>query len=321
MIDICTVQPNKISANTKSKFFFFHGEPGTWKTTVASQFPKSLLLGFEIGYQFIDGVRAVPMTTWSDVKDLYRQLKTNKAKEMYDTIIFDTVSNAYQMCYNYVLGQFGVDDPGKVPFGKGWRAIREEFGILKNISKLGYGLVFIAHSKESEITNEKTGQVTIKVKSDLDKSAIAIVNELVDFTLYVRKEVVDDEGNEQVFAYSELANVETKRRLKTFPQRTLFTYENLMEALYAAIKEHARVKETSTENNRIFEEESFDSIKQEVISLATDLLAETSSVRGEATRYIVEMFDGVKLSETTQAHKGKLIAARDYFKDLAEQLG
>ena len=54
MIDICTIQPNKISANTKSKFFFFHGEPGTWKTTVASQFPKSLLLGFEIGYQFID---------------------------------------------------------------------------------------------------------------------------------------------------------------------------------------------------------------------------------------------------------------------------
>ena len=78
-----------------------------------------------------------------------------------------------------------------------------------------------------------------------------------------------------------------------------------MEALDAAIKEHAGVKETSTEKNRIFEEESYDSIKQEVISLATDLLAETSSVRGEATRYIVEMLDGVKLSETTQVHKGK----------------
>ena len=79
--NICDIQPNKISSNMKSKIFWFHGEPGTWKTTVASKFPKAFIAGFEIGYQFIEGVRALPMGGWSDMKDLYRQLKMPQVKE------------------------------------------------------------------------------------------------------------------------------------------------------------------------------------------------------------------------------------------------
>ena len=205
--NICDIQPNKLNTNMKSKFFFFYGEQGTWKTTVASNFPRPLLAGFEIGYQFIDGIHAIPMSSWSDMKDLYRQLKTPAAKEKYDTIIFDTISGAYQLCYKYVLGQFGVNDPGEVPFGKGWRTIREEFSIIKEISKLGYGLVFIAHGKEQEIVDQKTKESHTKVKIDLDSSAANIVAELSDFVFYVRKEI-DEDGIEKVFGYSALPNVD-----------------------------------------------------------------------------------------------------------------
>ena len=95
--NICDIQPNKISSNMKSKIFWFHGEPGTWKTTVASKFPKAFIAGFEIGYQFIEGVRALPMGGWSDMKDLYRQLKMPQVKETYDTIVFDTISNEFEV--------------------------------------------------------------------------------------------------------------------------------------------------------------------------------------------------------------------------------
>ena len=317
--NICDIQPNKLNTNMKSKFFFFYGEQGTWKTTVASQFPRPLLAGFEIGYQFIDGIHAIPMTSWSDMKDLYRQLKTLGAKEKYDTIIFDTISGAYQLCYKYVLGQFGVNDPGEVPFGKGWRTIREEFSIIKEISKLGYGLVFIAHGKEQEIVDQKTKESHTKVKIDLDSSAANIVAELSDFVFYVRKEV-DDDGIEKVFGYSALPNIETKRRLPDFPTRFLFTYDNILQGMETAI---AARKEKGVEvtdvNLHIVEEVDWTETRDEVISLVKKLLG--TAGENEATRYITEIFPGIRLSETTALHKDKLIAARDYLSSLVEKLG
>lgn len=313
LINICDVQPNKINSNMKSKFFFFYGEQGTWKTTVASQFPKALLAGFEIGYQFIEGIRAVPMTSWSDMKELARQLKSPQAKAMYDTIIFDTISNAYQMCYKYVCGQLGVNDPGEVPFGKGWRSIKEEFSIIKEISRLGYGLVFIAHAKESEITDAKTKETTIKIKSDLDSTPSAMIDDLCDFVFYVRKEVEEDGITENVYAYSSLPNASTKRRLRAFPQRFLFSYENICKGIEDAIGENA-----STENIRVVEEEDWTAIRDNVIKLITELSETAAS--DEINRYIPELFGEVRISQTTALHREKLVAARDYLISLKDKV-
>lgn len=317
--NICEIQPNKLNTNMKSKFFFFYGEQGTWKTTVASQFPRPLLAGFEIGYQFIDGIHAIPMSSWSDMKDLYRQLKTPAAKEKYDTIIFDTISGAYQLCYKYVLGQFGVNDPGEVPFGKGWRTIREEFSIIKEISKLGYGLVFIAHGKEQEIVDAKTKESYTKVKIDLDTSASNIVAELSDFVFYVRKEI-DEDGIEKVFGYSALPNIETKRRLPDFPTRFVFTYDNIIKGMQDAIDARkAKGAEVTNENPHIVEEVKWETVRDEVIETFKKIIG--TAAEEEASRYITEIFPGVRLSETTALHKDKLIAARDYLSSLVEKLG
>lgn len=319
--NICEIQPNSISSNMKSKFFFFYGEQGTWKTTVASQFPKPLLAGFEIGYQFIDGLYAVPMQSWSDMKDLYRQLKTPAAKAKYDTIIFDTISAAYTMCYKYVLGQHGVNDPGEIPFGKGWRAIREEFGIIKEISKLGYGLVFIAHGKEQEITDAKTKETTTKVKVDLDTMPMNMVSELVDFVLYVRKEV-DENGQEQVYAYSSLPNIETKRRMYEFPTRFVFTYDNIVKGLETAIearKNNGANINNSEVNIREVADVAWTTYRDQLINLIQSL--QNTAAADEVSRYITEIFANTRISQTTELDKDKLIAAVDYLRDLGEKIG
>lgn len=318
--NICEIKPNKISPNLKSKFFFFYGEQGTWKTTVASHFPKPLICGFEIGYQFIDNVRAIPMTSWSDMKDLYRQLKTPQAKETYDTIVFDTISGAYQMCYKYVLGQFGVDNPSDVPFGQGWRKIREEFSIIKEISKLGYCLVFIAHGKEKEVVDSRTKESSVKVTIDLDSSALNTVSELVDFVLYVRKEE-DENGNEQVYAYSSLPNIETKRRMPEFPTRMLFTYDNIEKGLADAIAmRRSAGNEIAAENVNIREvkEEDWKAVQTEVIELVKELIG--TSAEEEVSRYITEIFPNTKLSQTTELDADKLTVARDYLISLKDKI-
>lgn len=66
----------------------------TGKTTLASKFPKNLLVAFEKGYNAIDGIKAIDINSWSDFKQVLRQLKLPAAREMYDTITIDTTTIA-----------------------------------------------------------------------------------------------------------------------------------------------------------------------------------------------------------------------------------
>lgn len=320
MINICELQPNKISTNLKSKVFWFHGEPGTWKTTVASKFPKAFIAGFEIGYQFINGVYAAPVATWSDMKDLYRQLKTPAAKEKYDTVVFDTISNASTMCYKYALGQLGIEDPSEAGYGKGWRLIKDSWRIIRDICKLGYCIVFVSHSKEQEVEDKKTKTTYTKVKTDLESWAADDIWGLSDFVFYVRKEI-NDAGEEQVYAYSNLPNVETKRRHPAFPEKFLFTFDNIMNGLDVVIKseeEKGHSIDNSNSNLREVVEVKWETVRDQLIELIKKL--SNTSASAEVTRYISEMFD-VRISETTALYKDKLIAARDYLIELEDKLG
>lgn len=312
LINICDVQPNKISSNIKSKIFWFHGEPGTWKTTVASKFPKAFIAGFEVGYQFIDGVRALPMSGWSDMKDLYRQLKTPQAKAMYDTIVFDTISNAASMCYKYALGQLGIDDPSQAGWGQGWRRIKDEWKIVQDIAKLGYCIVFISHSKETEVTDAKTKQTTVKVKTDMEGWSSDSVWGLCDFVFYVRKELEEDGETENVYAYCDLTNVDTKRRHPAFPKRILFSYDEIVKGL-------DQITDNTVNNNlRYVEEESWEDVRDVVVGLIQQLTG--TAAEDEVYRYIPELFPNIRISETTAIHKDKLIAARDYLLTLVDKI-
>jgi hypothetical protein len=311
MIDIKKIEPNKINSNMKSKFWCFYGAQGCWKTTVASKFPRPLLLGFEVGYQFIDGIRAAKINSWSEVKDIYTQLRDPKTKDMYDTIIFDTITGAYDLCYHYVLDEFGVSDPNEVPYGQGWRAIKQEFGIINKISKLGYGLVFNAHAKEVDVTKNKVTTTTVKV--DCDSIPASVVNDLCDFVLYVRKET-DENGVEQVYAYSSYPGVDCKSRCVTFPKRILFTYDSLESSLKEAIVKLAGDAKTDDSNIHVNNEEPWTSVRDEVIGLVKKIMG--TPAEADVTRYIMEIFPNTRLSQTTELDKGKLIAARDYLKGL-----
>lgn len=318
--NIWEVKPNELNANMNSKFFFFYGEQGTWKTTVASQFPKPLLAGFEIGYQFIDGIHAIPMTSWSDMKDLYRQLRMKQAKDKYETIVFDTISAAYDMCYEYVLNTFGVKDLSEVPWGKGWQELKNEFSIIKKISKLGYGLVFIAHGKETEVVDPTTKETQVRVKIDLGNAGATMVAALVDFVFYVRKEL-DNDGVERVYAYSDAPGIETKKRLYEFEPRILFTYKNIERALNEAVAKRKEAGGLVTDENiniRAVEIEPWEKIRDEVIELITEM--NEGPAHDDMYRFITELFPNTRISETTELHRGKLVAARDQLRIFKEKV-
>lgn len=67
-VDLLTLQPSVISRDLKGKFICLYGIPKSGKTSLACEFPKNLLLGFEHGWNAISGAMAVDIPKWSDFK-------------------------------------------------------------------------------------------------------------------------------------------------------------------------------------------------------------------------------------------------------------
>lgn len=69
---------------------------------------------------------------------ILRQLEKPEAKEMYDTIVIDTISEAYSDCEVYTCAQNGVQKLGDVAYGAAYASCKKEFeSCLRKITMLG----------------------------------------------------------------------------------------------------------------------------------------------------------------------------------------
>ena len=101
-IDLTKIQPHKVSKDLSGYITFIYGKPKTGKTTLATQMPNSLLLAFEQGYNCLPGVMAADITSWAEMKQVYRDLKRPEVKAMYNAIIVDTIDEAAKYCEKYI---------------------------------------------------------------------------------------------------------------------------------------------------------------------------------------------------------------------------
>ena len=145
-IDILSIQPNKVNATLKGKFLLVYGKQKVGKTTFCTkELPKPLLCAFERGYAAIPGIKAIDVQKWTTFKQIVKQLDTPAAKEMYETVIIDTVDIMASLCESYVCQQAGVSALSEVPFGKLYGEYSKELtNTLRKITMMGYGLAFIA---------------------------------------------------------------------------------------------------------------------------------------------------------------------------------
>lgn len=247
-IDLLSLTPHQVSRDLRGYTVFFYGEPKSGKTTIASKFPDSLILAFEKGYNALAGVIAQPVNSWAEFRKVLRQLKDEKVKERYSTIVIDTVDIAYGYCEKYICanakrsdGGFGVDAISDIPFGKGYGLVAQEFDeCLRSIVQLNYGLVLISHATDKVFADE-SGQEYNKIVPTLDKRATNIVSRLTDIIGYSRA-VTDNEGKNSTKLFMRgTTRYMAGSRFAFTPDYIDFTYDNLVNAIKDAIDKQASV--------------------------------------------------------------------------------
>lgn len=287
MVDIWDIKPHKVSRNLKGYSVFFYGEPKSGKTTTASKFPKSMLLAFEKGYNTLDGVMANPINSWAEFRKVLRQLKDERSKEMFETIIVDTADIAYDYCTKYILdnaprkdGGFGVDKVSDIPYGQGYGMIEKEFDeCLRSIVQMDYGLVLISHSTDKTFTDE-AGQEYNKIVPTLDKRATKVVSRMTDIIGYSRA-VTNEKGQETVKLFMRgTPRYMAGSRFKYTPNYIDFSYDNLVKAIADAIDKQAQengAENFTDEKNNLFIDTSkdldFDSLMSEFETIINRLIA------------------------------------------------
>ncbi len=303
-IDILSIEPTVISRDLKGKYILIYGKPKSGKTTLASRFPKNLLVAFEKGYNAIDGIKAVDINKWTDFKMVLRQLEKPEAREMYDTITIDTTTIAYEMCEQFICAQNGVQSVAEIPWGGGYSATKKEFErCLRKITMLGYGLVLISHSEMRKEKNGDDNEIEILAPS-MPKRCYEVVNQIVDIIGYISTEW-DEDGNSQRWLYTrQTPTVMAGSRFPYLSPKIKLGYDELVAAINDAIDKQRELDGATVVDKieaKVEEQLDFNQIREEASKIWGNLVTKDP---GNAERILkkVEMVFGrkLKLSEITE---------------------
>lgn len=318
-IDIFSIEPHKVSRSLEGYTVMFYGEPKTGKTTTAAKFPKAILLAFETGFLAIPGVKPQPINKWSEFKQVIKQLKDERAHEIYSNVIVDTADIAYDLCEKYICNQEGVSSISEIPYGQGWSKASREFDeCLRSIPQMGYGLVMISHSQDKTFKDEQTGEEYNQIVPTLGNKPRLIVDRMSDIIGYARPVERPDGTTKTVLYMRGTPRFVAGSRFKYTPDKIDFSYENLVNAIREAIDKQAEesgddsVTDEKTTAHEVAPEYDFD----ELMSEFHKMIAQIQDATGDdfAKKW------APKITNITDKYLGKGKKVNDCTADQIEQL-
>lgn len=306
-IDLLSLEPTVITRDLSNKYILLAAPYKFGKTTFMTNIPGALILSFEPGLNARAGVYAQKIATWSDLKQVCRQLAKPEVMAKFKCVCFDTIEIAATMCQEFICARAGVQAMGDVPYGKLYKEYELEFSkTIRSIAMLGYGCVFACHT---EIKNIETAPEVIveQIRPKLDKRAFDIINGLVDIIgIGVMK--FDADGNRKRVLYTaETPTIKAGNRFTFFPPVIEFSYQAVLDNLSAAIEAEA-TNNNATIVDRIEQKQeqlNYRQLKDEAFALWKRLVGEGENADADMAARIlkrVEMVFGrpMKLSEITE---------------------
>lgn len=314
MIDIFSIEEHKVSRDLSGYITYIYGPGGAGKTTFGAKMPKPLLLAFEKGYNAIGGIKAQDVTTWKDMKMILKQLADPRAKEVYQTVVVDTVDKASAACDKYICGKLGIENLGDGGWSvNGWaKAKREWESVFNDLTMMGYAVVFISHSKD-KVFKRKDGSEYNQIIPSCSNAFNEIIRNMADIEGYI-----DLNGNERnLVLRSSDDSIECKSRFEYIDPVIPFSYDSLVDALNAAIDkvgENVGHEYVTTEREQIkpIEELDFVQYKKDFDELVSKLQVATG--KDFATNW------APRIVTITDKHLGKGKRVADLTPSQVEQL-
>ena len=237
-INLLNIQPHKVSKDLSGYITYIYGAPKTGKTTLATQMDGSLLLAFEPGYHALPGVMAQDVTSWVEMKQVFRELKKPEVQATFKAVIVDTIDIAADRCKKYICQQNDIEDLGDLGYGKGWSKFKEEFNeVFRGLTQLGYAVFFIGHDKEATVTDPNTGAERIIIRPSLSNSTKDIIAGMADIYGYAHQLRKDEMSVLTLRDTSGL--IDCGCRFKYIPNEISMSYQNLVNAIEMAIEKEA----------------------------------------------------------------------------------
>jgi len=236
------------------------------KTSLAAQFPKSLIFSFEPASRRVRAYQ-VDCPTWADFKNYVSLLE--REKHDFRTAVLDTGFDAYNRCLEYVCEINNIKHPSdKQDFGGTWKKVGDEFRAVQNkIAALGMGIVVICHDKAKEnetFTGQRFDQVIPKLSNQADDYYRAALDNVIYFHKRGAQRFLTIRGTDYIFAGVSYGD-EISPAFRTPDGEMIASiyagdsaqdaFNNLKEAF------ECKIEETFSDETKIFEEES---IKQSI---------------------------------------------------------
>lgn len=236
------------------------------------------------------------------------------------------------MCEDYIKSQQGVTEISDVAWGRGFKMLREEFEkTFRELSKQGYAIVFIAHSKvKLTDTTDKDGNRLEQISPNLPPACAEAVNGLVDIIAYLGVEY-DEQRNATRWLYlRETPTIFAGSRYRAIVPRIPLSYDGLVKAVADAMEEEAKltgtdfISEDEMNTMNPIKERSFQEIMDEARAIWTNYLNaakdETDKENRLATMQLVisKIFgnQGFKLSQAIPQQASLVQLFIDEIKDM-----
>lgn len=170
MVNLLTLEDNKVSTDFSGYPVVFLGETGDGKTDSMNRYLRSvapegkvpLFIMFEDRYKTIKNIRAVRVHSIPEVLQIVSQLKNPKVKEMYSGVVFDTADKFEKMASQYISSNKEVEIIEDIGYSKGKKYLSSVMNIASEIRNLGIPVHFIAQSYKT--VDFKTNETIYKCK-------------------------------------------------------------------------------------------------------------------------------------------------------------
>ena len=295
-LDLKKLSKHKISTSLRSKSILIFGSPKIGKSTFAAGADKVLFFNFEDGTEFLPlDTEPIPIQKWTELKAYVKQLRDPEIQQMYHTIVIDTVTIAAQLCEQYICLQNGVTHIRDIPWGQGFSMPATEFfNVFHEISMLGYGIIFLAHTKtqNSEYMDEK-GEYIQQVTADVDKRIFSVLNGMCDIIAYAEKQYDPQTKTMERVLYTDADapdKVTGGRCAQFFPKVIPLSYKVFEEELEKAVKKiaettHSELQDVSATVMR--QQKSFEDALAEARTLWTGYLGAVDTEEEKEQRLLV----------------------------------